>query len=108
MPAGWDLERLGEIGLRILGLDKGEAKRIAHATDWKSTLVLPLPMNASSFRQVSVRGQSGLLITTADRASDGKRHREGALLMWSEGGRVFCLEGNLSGPDLVQMAESIS
>ena len=29
VPAGWDVERLAEIGLRVLGLDAGEARRIA-------------------------------------------------------------------------------
>lgn len=109
VPAGWDVERLAEIGLRVLGLDAGEARRIARATDWKSTLLVPVPMNASTFRQVTVHGQPGLLITTAGaRADDGRRHRDGAILMWSEGDRVFCLQGNLDASDLVQMAESVS
>jgi hypothetical protein len=106
MPAGWDLERLGEIGLRILGLDAGEAKRIAHATDWRSTLLLPIPANASTFRQVTVRGQQGILITTTSApAGDGRRNR---MVLWSENGRVFCLEGNLRDREMIQMAESIS
>ena len=109
VPAGWDVERLAEIGLRVLGLDSGEARRIARSTDWRSTLLVPVPMNASTFRQVTVHGQPGLLITTTgERAADGKRHRRGAILMWTEGDLVFCLQGNLSATDLVQMAESIS
>ena len=107
VPAGWDVERLAEIGLRVLGLDTGEARRIARSTDWRSTLLVPVPMNASTFRQVTVRGQSGLLITTSSRGQDGRR-REGAMLMWTQGERVFCLQGNLSGRDLMQMAESVS
>jgi len=109
LPAGWNLEQLGEIGLRILGLDAGEAKRIAKATDWRSTLLVPLPMDATSFRQVTVRGQSGLLITTkGEKAADGKHHREGTILMWSEGDRIFCLQGNFGSQELIQMAESVS
>lgn len=107
VPAGLDVVRLAEIGLRILGLDAGEARRVARSTDWRSTLLVPVPMNASTFRQVTVRGQSGLLITTSTRGQDGRR-REGAMLMWTQGERVFCLQGNLSGRDLMQMAESVS
>jgi hypothetical protein len=108
VPTGWDVERLAEIGLRILGLDPGEARRIARATDWRTTLLVPVPVNASTFRQVTIRGQSGLLITTSEpAASSGKRRREGTLLMWTQGDRVFCLKGNLSGPDIIEMAESI-
>ena len=109
VPSGWDVERLAEIGLRVLGLDEGEARRIARATDWRSTLLVPVPMNASKFRQVTVHGQQGLLITTTgDRAADGRRQRDGSLLLWTEGDRVFCIQGNLSGSDLMQMAESVS
>jgi hypothetical protein len=106
VPAGWDVERLAEIGLRVLGLDAGEARRVARATDWRTTLLVPVPMNASTFRQVTVRGQSGLLITTGGApAGDGRLQR---ILMWSEGDRVFCLQGNLRDQDLMQMAESVS
>ncbi|HKQ20183.1 MAG TPA: hypothetical protein VJW75_10605 [Candidatus Eisenbacteria bacterium] len=109
LPAGWNLTQLGEIGLRILGLDARAAKRIAKATDWRSTLLVPLPMNATSFRQVTVRGQSGLLImTTGEPAADGKRHREKTILMWSAGDRIFFLQGDLDGKELVRMAESVS
>ena len=108
VPAGWDVERLAEIGLRVLGLDSGEARRIAHATDWRSTLLVPVPMDASTFRQITVRGQPGLLITTTDRPSADGHKRQGVVLMWTEGDRVFCLQGNVTGPEIVQMAESIS
>jgi hypothetical protein len=108
VPAGMDVERLAEVGLRVLGLDAGEARRIARATDWRSTLVVPVPMNASTFRQVTVRGQSGLLITTASATgADGHRHREGTAVLWTEGDRVFGLQSNLGAPDVMQMAESV-
>ncbi|HEU4725226.1 MAG TPA: hypothetical protein VFU59_08000, partial [Candidatus Eisenbacteria bacterium] len=109
LPAGWDLEQLGEIGLRILGLGEREAKRIANSTDWRSTLLVPIPMNATAFRQVSVRGQSGLLImTTGEPAADGKRGRERTVLMWSSGDRIYFLQGDLQGRELIRMAESLS
>ena len=109
VPSGWDVERLAEIGLRVLGLDESEARRIARSTDWRSTLLVPVPVNASTFRQVTVHGQQGLLITTTgDGASDGRRGRGGTVLVWTEGDRVFAIQGNLSPPDLMQMAESVS
>jgi hypothetical protein len=103
VPAGIDVVRLAEIGLRVLGLDSGEAHRIATTTDWRTTLLVPVPINASTFRQVTVRGAQGLLITT----SGGEHRREGTFVLWSEGDRVYATMGNLSDRDMLQMAESV-
>lgn len=107
VPPGVDVERLGEIGLRILGLDAGEAHRVATATDWRTTLVVPVPINASTFRQVTVHGQPGLLVTTTMEAKDGRPRRDGTVALWSENDRVFGLLGNLGADDVLQMAESV-
>lgn len=108
LPAGVNLERLGEIGLRVLGLDPGEARRIASTVDWRSTLVVPVPANASSFRQITVQGNPGLLITTTrSDAESGRRRRGGSVVLWTEGDRVFALEGTLGREDLLQIAESV-
>ena len=107
VPSGWDVERLAEIGLRVLGLDAGEARRISRSTDFRSTLLVPVPTNASTFRQVTVHGQQALLITTTgERGADG--HRDGVVLMWTEGDRVYCLQGNITPEEIMQMAESLS
>lgn len=108
LPAGVDLGRLAEIGMRIIGVDKAQARRLARSIDWHTTLVVPVPMNASTFRGVEVHGHSGLLITTAGKpAADGKRPREGTVLMWSEGDRVFAMESTLHGVELMAIAESV-
>lgn len=108
LPAGVDLARLGEVGLRILGLDAGEARRIAATVDWRSTLLVPVPANASSFLQVTVQGHPGLLITTTREGEvGGERRRAGTVVLWTESDRVFALEGTLSRPDMMQVAESV-
>jgi hypothetical protein len=108
LPAGVDLARVGEIGLRILGLDPGEARRVASAVDWRSTLVVPVPANASSFRQVTVQGNRGLLVTTTrPESGSGRRRRGGSVVLWTQGDRVFALEGTLGSEDLLQIAESV-
>jgi hypothetical protein len=108
LPSGVDLPRLGEIGLRILGVDAGEARRMAGAIDWRSTLVVPVPLNASSFRQVNVHGNPGLLVEMAERKGpDGGTRRGGVVLLWTEGERVFALQGTVGDRDMVQVAESV-
>lgn len=108
VPAGLEIEKLAEIGLRILGLDAGEASRIARSTDWRSTLLVPVPMNASTFRQVTIHGQRGLLVTTTSTPSaDWPQGRKGTVVLWAENDRVFGLMSNLSDEDAMQMAESV-
>ncbi|MDZ4805310.1 MAG: hypothetical protein SGI90_10655 [Candidatus Eisenbacteria bacterium] len=108
LPPGIDLAEVGEIGLRIAGLDRGEAARFARSIDWHSTLLVPLPTDAGSFREVNVRGNKALLITTNGEAGPGGgTRRSGAMLMWAEGDMVYALKGNLESESLVEMAASL-
>lgn len=107
LPPGADLKQLGEIGLRILGLDADEARRVAASIDWRSTLVVPVPTSAQSFRQVEVNGQKGLFIRCEMPDSTGARHRSGAVLLWTEGDRVLGMQSNLPGEDILDLAQSL-
>ena len=114
LPAGLDLERLGEIALRVAGLDPGEARRFASTIDWHSTLLVPVPTDASSFSEVTVRGNRGLLVRFSGESKAGPGvhdkhgpHGPGCLLLWSEGGMVYALGGNVDAAPLVEMAESL-
>jgi hypothetical protein len=111
LPAGADLAQLGEIGLRVIGLSKDDARRFARTVDWHSTVLVPVPANASSFREVEVHGNKGLLVSTSaeqSRGADRHSHRGGSQLMWADGGRVFALmTSNVSDVDLLRMANSV-
>jgi hypothetical protein len=99
MPAGLELARLAEIGLRMLGTPEADARRLAERTDWRSTLLVPVPADAGSFQEVDVDGARGLLVASRERS-----HR---LILWSRGDQVFALGGTLSREDLLQMAGSV-
>jgi hypothetical protein len=105
LPAGVDLAELAEIGMRILGVDRAQAQQIARSMDWHSTLLVPVPANASSFRRVHIQGQPGLVVTTTE-SKDGKR-REGTMVLWSQNDRVFALSGNVDSIKMLEMAESV-
>lgn len=108
LPPGLDLPSLGEIGLRLLGLDSGEAHRLAQTIDWHSTLLVPVPANATSFRQVDVRGNRGLLIETAAPPAQGnERPRRLNSVMWAEGGQVYAMKGRLMTNVMLEMAHSL-
>jgi hypothetical protein len=107
LPPGADLRQLGEIGLRILGMDAGEARRVANSIDWKSTLIVPVPTTAESFRQVQVNGHPGLYIRCEAKDESGKRRRSGAVVMWTEGDRVLALQSDLPGEELLDLAQTL-
>lgn len=107
LPPGADLRQLGEIGLRILGLDANEARKVAGSIDWKSTLVVPVPTSAESFRQVQVNGHPGLYIRCEAPDENGKRHRSGAVVMWTEGDRVLAVQSDLPGDELLNLAQTL-
>lgn len=107
LPPGADLAQVGELGLRVLGLSEAEARRMARRVDWANTLVVPVPTDAASFREVTVAGRPGLLVTTADRDQGAGRKRAENLLLWSTPDRVLALQGTLEASHLVRVAESV-
>jgi hypothetical protein len=104
-------QELAEIGLRVAGLDATEARTFAQKVDWRSTFVVPVPAGAGEFREVEVRGTTGLLITALrpqKAASDGAKRpdRPHALLLWSEADMVYAMSGR-SPIEIVAMADSL-
>jgi len=106
LPAGLNLAQLAQIALRLLGVDRSEAYRIAQSVDWRTTLILPIPADVSFFRQVNVQGSPGLLITTVNRAARGTLPVESRIL-WSANGSVFALAGSVRPDELFDMAQSV-
>ena len=108
LPPGVDLARLGEIGLRVLGLQPGEASRLARAIDWRSTLLVPVASSATTFQQITLNGAKGVYLeTTSTRSPHGGEDGPGSVVMWSRDGRIYALVGNLDRATLVAMAESV-
>ena len=107
LPTGVDLPRLGEIALRVLGMNATDARRMADRTDWRSTLIVPVPMTSGSFQEVDVNGARGLMVRYEEPAQDGKPAHQGAMVLWTQSDEVFALTGNVGSQDLMEMAGSI-
>ena len=103
-PAGVDLASLAEIGLRLLGLDRAEAYRFAQSIDWRTTLLVPVPLTAATFHQVEVQSGSGLVIEVGG-AFNGARG--GSIVLWSNDNVVYALGGPLPATDTLQIAQSV-
>jgi hypothetical protein len=102
LPDTIDLPALGEIGLRILGLPPTEAKQFAQAIDWHTTLVVPVPPNATSFQQVDIGGHRGVLIQ-----HQPKNQAPTTTIVWSTAERVFALVSIQGNAEATAMAASV-
>ena len=102
LPDGIDVRTLGEIGLRILGLAPAEARQFADVIDWHTTLIVPVPPNASSFKQVSIGGRLGVSIhhQPPDQSPTNT-------IVWSTSDRVFALVTLLGDEQALTMANSV-
>jgi hypothetical protein len=102
LPSSIDVRALGEIGLRILGLPRAEAKQFAEAIDWHTTLVVPVPPNASSFQQVDIGGHRGVLIQHQPRNQSPT-----STIVWSTPERVFALVSIQQVAEAMAMASAV-
>lgn len=98
-PDGLDTTVLGQALLQLLGLNATEATRLSQEIDWTSTLLLPIPQDIASYREVTVDGVSGLAV----RELDGRA----ATLIWQKDGIIYTLFGNHSAEDLLALAKSL-
>jgi hypothetical protein len=122
LPDGVDLQVLGEIGLRVLGLPAPEARQFAQSIDWRSTVLVPVPWGATSFKHVEINGNPGIAIerdVVVDDSSDApgagairrgigvaKTMRD-RVVLWSGDGMVFGLKGSFQTESLLRMAYSV-
>jgi hypothetical protein len=109
LPQGVDLASLAEIGLRIMGLESAEAHRFATSVDWRTTLIVPVPADIATFRQIDVQGNPGLIVETKRHPAGQKAEEieQGTHILWSSGGSVFALMGNVQREELFEIAQSV-
>jgi hypothetical protein len=113
LPEGFDLATLGRLGLRVAGMSAEEALSFSRAIDWRATLLVPVPVQGGTYREVEVSGRKGLLVTMQPPPKpvpDGApRPRPQALLLWSTADKVFAIHGpgSRDGVELLEMAQSI-
>lgn len=100
-PDGIDPQLFGEAGLRILGVDPGDARRISQNLDWTSTFVLPVPASMAAFQEVEIAGQTGVLLTSLQEDPTVR------MLLFEKDDIVYCITGQASSERLTQVAESL-
>jgi hypothetical protein len=112
LPEGVDLAELGALGLRMAGMSAREARLFARRIDWRSTLLVPVPAEGGTFREVDVGGARGLLVSGRPRelsGADGSRRRGPwrTVILWADEDRVYAATGPGQGLEVLGMAESV-
>lgn len=103
-PASLDLAKLAQIGFEFTGMSTEEAAEFTSTVDWTSTLVVPIPQNATSQQQVAVDGVTGALIErTVNDGDDAPRFA----LFWVKDGIIYTI-GGLGGAADAQTALEIA
>jgi hypothetical protein len=100
-PADVDPTLLGEALLQVLGTEPAEAQRIAQSIDWTSTLLLPIPQDLGTYREVTVNGVGGVLLEPFDPDAE-------ATVVWQKDGMVYMMRaGRLSVDELLAQANTV-
>jgi hypothetical protein len=113
LPEGFDLSILGRLGLRLAGMSAQDALAFSRTIDWRATLLVPVPIQGGTFREVEVSGQKGLLVTVQPpprTAAEGPARAAHSVVMWSAAGKVFALQGPATrdAVELLEMAQSVT
>jgi anti-sigma factor RsiW len=97
-PPGLDINALGKEFLMMTGMTAQDADSFSQTIDWTTTLVIPVPTNASS-QKVQVDGVQGVFIQEPD-----NNHY---MLMWVKDGIVYALDGQGGQADALAIADSL-
>jgi hypothetical protein len=102
-PASLDVDELARIGLEFTGMSPEEAAEFASTVNWTSTLVVPIPNNATTYEQVTVDGVTGTLIQRPDEEVTSKY-----VLMWVKDGIIHAISGRgTNSAQAIEMANSL-
>ena len=96
LPETIDPELLREDLLSLPGLPPELVAQIRAVRDWRETLIIPVPADAST-RQVTLHGASGLLIEAP----------EGSAVLWQKDGVLHAVGGTMDGETVLSVAESV-
>ncbi|HEX9028954.1 MAG TPA: DUF4367 domain-containing protein, partial [Anaerolineales bacterium] len=101
-PPDVDFKQLAEIGLQFTGMSAEQASQFSQSVDWTSSLVIPIPKNASTYQQVSVDGVTGTLIQRP--VDDAPQY----VLIWVKNGTIYAISSlGSDSAKAIDMANSL-
>jgi hypothetical protein len=101
-PADVNVAQLAQIGLEFTGMTSDQAAAFTKSVDWTSTLVVPVPINAATYQQLTVDGVTGTLVQRP--ADDAPQF----VLLWVKNGIVYAIGGlGTNSQQAIDMANSL-
>ena len=103
VPPDLNIAQVAEAGLQLAGMSADAAHAFCQTVDWTSTLVIPIPRDATSYQTVEVDGVQGTFI---NRPQWGRRPA-GYNLLWVKNGVIHSLVGRGESATAVALADSL-
>ncbi|PYU96424.1 MAG: hypothetical protein DMG25_01930 [Acidobacteria bacterium] len=103
VPPDLNIAQVAEAGLQLAGMSADAAHAFCQTVDWTSTLVIPIPRDATSYQTVEVDGVQGTFI---NRPQWGRRPA-GYNLLWVKNGVIHSLVGRGDAATAVALADSL-
>ncbi len=97
VPDGVDVEQIRNELLKVPGLPTDLVNQLRSISDWRSTMVVPVVKGTS--REVTVQGQTGLMISQRDGA--------GTSIIWPSNGAIYAISGSYSEAEMLAVANSL-
>ncbi len=99
-PPDVDPTVLGQALLQVLGIEPTAARQLAQSIDWTSTMLLPIPQDLGSYREVTVDGTTGVAVEPFDPGSD-------PAIVWQSDGMVYMVTGPIPVDELINQANAL-
>jgi hypothetical protein len=100
-PPSVNVPQLAQVALEFTGMSSEQAKAFTDTVDWTSTLVIPIPSNAT-YEQITVDGVTGTLIQQSP-----DRYNPEYALLWVKDGIIYMIGGLGDSQQVIQMANSL-
>lgn len=101
-PAGFDINRAGQILLQALGMSESEAKAFSATVNWATTLVIPVPSDMS-YQRLMVDGVNGIFMQEQTYPGEKAVYT----LVWLKDNLLHALIGAGSASDARQAVDSL-
>jgi hypothetical protein len=96
-------DQIAQVALQFFGMSADDAANFTQTVDWTSTLVLPVARGQSSYEQVHVNGNEGVLLRP-----QGRQLTSSFTLMWVGDGIVYVLNGRGDDTTALNLASQLN